>query len=82
MQETRAEKNQKIKVIEFKDLVKLGQKIHKKGQKIVFTIGSFELITPGHCRFLAETKALGDILVVGAVNRQLSCRLAPSKNST
>lgn len=55
----------KGKIVEFKDLVKLGQRIHKKGQKIVFTTGSFELITPGHCRFLAEAKALGDILVVG-----------------
>ncbi len=53
------------KTVEFKDLVKLGKKIHTKGQKIVFTTGSFELITPGHCRFLAEAKALGDVLVVG-----------------
>lgn len=54
-----------MKIVEFKDLTKLATKIHKKGQKIVFTTGSFELITPGHCRFLAEAKALGDILVVG-----------------
>ena len=53
------------KTVEFKNLVKLGQRIHRKGQKIVFTTGSFELITPGHCRFLSEAKALGDILVVG-----------------
>lgn len=53
------------KFVEFKDLTKLATKTHKKGQKIVFTTGSFELITPGHCRFLAEAKALGDILVVG-----------------
>jgi rfaE bifunctional protein nucleotidyltransferase chain/domain len=53
------------KAVEFKDLVKLGRRVHKKGQKIVFTTGSFELITPGHCRFLAEAKALGDVLVVG-----------------
>ena len=54
-----------MKTVEFKDLTKLATKIHKNGQKIVFTTGSFELITPGHCRFLAEAKALGDILVVG-----------------
>lgn len=54
-----------MKNVEFRDLTKLATKIHKKGQKIVFTTGSFELITPGHCRFLAEAKALGDILVVG-----------------
>ncbi len=54
-----------MKAVEFKDLTKLATKIRKKGQKVVFTTGSFELITPGHCRFLAEAKSLGDILVVG-----------------
>jgi len=54
-----------MKIVEFKDLTKLAGRIRKKGQRIVFTTGSFELITPGHCRFLAEAKALGDVLVVG-----------------
>jgi len=58
-------KNRQKKIVEFKDLVRLGQRLHKKGQKVVFTTGSFELITPGHCRFLAEAKSLGDTLVVG-----------------
>jgi rfaE bifunctional protein nucleotidyltransferase chain/domain len=61
----KALKNRHRKILEYKDLVRLNQKIHTKNQKIVFTTGSFELITPGHCRFLAEAKALGDILVVG-----------------
>lgn len=53
------------KKVEFKDLTKLARKTRRRGQRIVFTTGSFELITPGHCRFLAEAKALGDVLVVG-----------------
>jgi D-beta-D-heptose 7-phosphate kinase/D-beta-D-heptose 1-phosphate adenosyltransferase len=37
------------------------------GQKIVFTNGCFDLLHPGHARFMAEAAALGDVLVV-AVN--------------
>ena len=36
-------------------------------ERIVFTNGCFDLLHPGHVRYLAEAKALGDILVV-AIN--------------
>ncbi|HIE07454.1 MAG TPA: D-glycero-beta-D-manno-heptose 1-phosphate adenylyltransferase [Desulfarculaceae bacterium] len=36
-----------------------------KGKKIVFTNGCFDILHPGHTAYLAEAKALGDILVVG-----------------
>ncbi|MCD6269651.1 MAG: D-glycero-beta-D-manno-heptose 1-phosphate adenylyltransferase [Deltaproteobacteria bacterium] len=36
-----------------------------KGKKIVFTNGCFDILHPGHSAYLAEAKALGDILVVG-----------------
>lgn len=55
----------KNKILEFKNLAAFAKKCKKSGQKIVFTTGSFELITPGHCRFLSEAKALGDVLIVG-----------------
>lgn len=53
------------KLIDFKDLQKLSERLRSKKKKIVFTVGSFDLLNPGHCRYLAEAKALGDILVVG-----------------
>ncbi len=34
-------------------------------QKIVFTNGCFDIIHSGHCRYLSESRKLGDILVVG-----------------
>ena len=37
----------------------------KKGKKIVFGNGCFDLIHVGHVRYLEAAKALGDILVVG-----------------
>ena len=34
-------------------------------QKIVFTNGCFDIIHPGHVRFLEEARALGTRLIVG-----------------
>ena len=35
------------------------------GHRIVFTNGVFDLLHPGHVRYLREARALGDALVVG-----------------
>jgi len=40
---------------------------HWEGQKlrVVFTNGCFDLLHPGHVRYLADARALGDRLIVG-----------------
>jgi rfaE bifunctional protein nucleotidyltransferase chain/domain len=43
------------------------------GQKIVFTNGVFDILHPGHTRYLADAKALGDVLIVG-INSDRSAR--------
>lgn len=43
------------------------------GQKVVFTNGCFDLLHPGHARFLREARQLGDLLVV-AINSDRSVR--------
>jgi rfaE bifunctional protein nucleotidyltransferase chain/domain len=35
------------------------------GRQIVFTNGVFDLLHPGHVRYLQEARALGDLLIVG-----------------
>jgi len=35
------------------------------GARIVFTNGCFDLLHPGHVRYLTAARALGDVLVVG-----------------
>ncbi|MES2447516.1 MAG: D-glycero-beta-D-manno-heptose 1-phosphate adenylyltransferase [Bacteroidota bacterium] len=37
----------------------------KKGEKIVFTNGCFDLIHPGHLSYLLEAANLGDKLIIG-----------------
>jgi len=44
------------------------------GQTIVFTNGVFDILHPGHVRYLRDARALGDALIVG-VNSDRSARL-------
>ena len=43
------------------------------GATVVFTNGVFDLLHPGHLRYLQRAKALGDVLIVG-VNSDRSVR--------
>jgi D-beta-D-heptose 7-phosphate kinase/D-beta-D-heptose 1-phosphate adenosyltransferase len=45
----------------------------RQGKRIVFTNGCFDLIHPGHVRYLRAAKRLGDVLVVG-LNSDASVR--------
>ena len=44
-----------------------------QGHKIVFTNGCFDIIHPGHIKYLQEAKSLGDKLVIG-INSDSSVR--------
>src|SRR5918995_1983012 len=48
-------------------------RVRARGFKIVFTNGVFDLLHPGHIRYLQEARAQGDALVVG-VNSDASAR--------
>jgi rfaE bifunctional protein nucleotidyltransferase chain/domain len=43
------------------------------GRTIVFTNGVFDLLHPGHVRYLQDARALGDVLIVG-LNADASVR--------
>jgi D-glycero-beta-D-manno-heptose 1-phosphate adenylyltransferase len=43
------------------------------GRRVVFTNGVFDILHPGHVRYLADAKAHGDVLIVG-VNSDASVR--------
>jgi rfaE bifunctional protein nucleotidyltransferase chain/domain len=46
---------------------------HAAGQTLVFTNGVFDLVHPGHLRYLQHARALGDALIVG-INSDRSVR--------
>ena len=37
----------------------------REGKTIVFTNGVFDILHPGHVRYLRDARALGDLLIVG-----------------
>jgi len=43
----------------------LAQQVHSTGGTVVFTNGVFDLLHPGHVRYLQDARALGDALIVG-----------------
>jgi D-beta-D-heptose 7-phosphate kinase/D-beta-D-heptose 1-phosphate adenosyltransferase len=49
------------------------QRLRQRGQRIVFTNGCFDLLHPGHIRYLRAARRLGDVLVV-ALNSDRSVR--------
>lgn len=61
----------KIKTLE--ETKKECDRLRKSGKKIVFTNGCFDIIHPGHTRYLREARKLGDHLIV-AVNSDRSVR--------
>lgn len=61
------------KVVAAESLTALVAERQKRGEKIVFTNGVFDILHIGHARYLAEARAQGDALVV-AVNTDASVR--------
>src|SRR5437762_2378436 len=47
------------------EAVALSQQLRADGKTIVFTNGVFDLLHPGHVRYLQRARSLGDVLIVG-----------------
>ena len=47
------------------EAVALSSRVHASGSTVVFTNGVFDLLHPGHIRYLQDARALGDTLIVG-----------------
>ena len=63
-----------IKVLTIEALTDKRERLRRAGKRVVFTNGCFDLLHPGHVRYLTEARALGDALVVG-LNSDRSVRL-------
>jgi D-beta-D-heptose 7-phosphate kinase/D-beta-D-heptose 1-phosphate adenosyltransferase len=63
----------KEKIKSKEDLHGIVEKLKRKGKRIVFTNGCFDLLHLGHIRYLEKARSLGDILLVG-VNSDRSVR--------
>jgi len=61
------------RVVSREEAVRRVREVRAAGRRVVFTNGCFDLMHVGHTRYLAEARAMGDVLVVG-VNSDASVR--------
>lgn len=61
------------KVLGREELIRERERMRREGKQLVFTNGCFDLLHPGHVRYLGQARALGDALVV-ALNSDRSVR--------
>jgi D-glycero-beta-D-manno-heptose 1-phosphate adenylyltransferase len=53
------------RVLSQPDAAALAAQTRAAGGRVVFTNGVFDLLHPGHVRYLQDARALGDLLIVG-----------------
>ena len=63
------------KIIERKDLPRIGDELRASSKKIVFANGCFDILHVGHIRYLEGARAEGDALVVGVNGDASVCGL-------
>jgi D-beta-D-heptose 7-phosphate kinase/D-beta-D-heptose 1-phosphate adenosyltransferase len=60
-------------VLDLEEAARLVETLRASGRRVVFTNGVFDLLHPGHVRYLQAARAEGDALIVG-VNSDRSVR--------
>jgi D-glycero-beta-D-manno-heptose 1-phosphate adenylyltransferase len=63
-----------VAIVTRNEIGRVAEALRRAGHKVVFTNGVFDLLHPGHVRYLQQAKELGDALIVG-VNSDRSVRL-------
>jgi len=58
-------KSTRSKIVTKSEAKKIASSLHRKGKKIVFTNGCFDLLHIGHVTYLEKAARLGDVLFVG-----------------
>jgi rfaE bifunctional protein nucleotidyltransferase chain/domain len=61
------------KILDQEALLNERERLRHEGRRLVFTNGCFDLLHPGHVRYLKQARALGDALAV-ALNSDSSVR--------
>ncbi len=55
----------RAKILTLEQALALRRRLAAEGRRLVFTNGCFDLLHPGHLRYLAQARGLGDFLLVG-----------------
>src|ERR1700754_3852635 len=52
-------------IFDRQELIRERERLRHEGKRVVFTNGCFDLLHPGHVRYLSQARELGDALIVG-----------------
>ena len=63
----------RLKIMGLNDAKKKIDNLKAQGKKVVFTNGCFDILHPGHARYLYAARKMGDYLIV-ALNSDLSVK--------
>jgi D-beta-D-heptose 7-phosphate kinase/D-beta-D-heptose 1-phosphate adenosyltransferase len=66
------------RVVGLRTLVGIRRNAARRGKKVVFTNGTFDILHRGHAEYLAQARACGDVLMVG-LNTDASIRRIKGK---
>jgi D-beta-D-heptose 7-phosphate kinase/D-beta-D-heptose 1-phosphate adenosyltransferase len=70
-------------VLTLSDAADLAERERRAGRRVVFTNGVFDLLHPGHIRYLGAARAQGDLLIVGLnSDRSVQAIKGPSRPIT
>jgi D-beta-D-heptose 7-phosphate kinase/D-beta-D-heptose 1-phosphate adenosyltransferase len=69
------------KILTLERAFEVVEDLKRRGKRVVFTNGCFDLLHPGHTRVLAEARKLGDVLIV-AINSDRSARELKGRERT
>ena len=69
----------KSKIVTQHKAVEIRDKLKRRGKKVVFTNGCFDILHSGHAVYLDRAKKLGDFLIVG-LNTDPSVRRLKGRN--
>jgi rfaE bifunctional protein nucleotidyltransferase chain/domain len=63
------------KIVDREAAARWVQELQAQGRQVVFTNGCFDLLHPGHVRYLEEARSLGDALIIGVNTDASAARL-------
>ncbi len=66
------------KVKNFTQIAEIVNELKRKGKKVVFTNGCFDILHSGHIKLLKKAKELGDVLILG-INKDKSIKKLKGK---
>ncbi len=61
------------KIVSLPALARIRARLRRRGKRVVFTNGTFDIVHRGHVEFLAAARKMGDVLIVG-LNSDASIR--------